>query len=110
MKVHLIKKQSVEDFVLRNAKSRVAFEAWLSIVKTADWKIQSDIIATFKSSDILGNGSNRVVFNVGGNHYRMICGYHFGETRVHLFVKWIGTHAAYSKLCSLGKQFEIDEY
>jgi mRNA interferase HigB len=40
----------------------------------------------------------------------MICGYHFGETRVHLFVKWIGTHAAYSKLCSLGKQFEIDEY
>jgi len=40
----------------------------------------------------------------------MICKYHFGETKVHLFVKWIGTHANYTKLCNDGKQYEIDEY
>ena len=29
---------------------------------------------------------------------------------VHLFVKWIGTHAQYTKLCNDGKQYETDLY
>jgi len=36
----------------------------------------------------------------------LICKYHFGNTRVYLFIKWIGTHAEYTKICSEGKQFE----
>jgi mRNA interferase HigB len=70
----------------------------------------NEIVATFNSADILGKGSDRVVFNIGGNNYRLICKYHFGKTRIHLFVKWIGTHAEYSKLCNEGKQYEIDVY
>lgn len=110
MRVHLIKKQSIEDYVLKNSRSRASFEIWLSIIKRVDWKEPNEIILTFNSADILGKGSNRVVFNIGGNNYRMICKYHFGETKVHLFVKWIGTHANYTKLCNDGKQYEIDEY
>lgn len=110
MRVHLIKKQSIEDFVLSNARSRRSFETWLSVIKRVDWKEPNEIISTFNNADILGKGSNRVVFNIGGNNYRMICKYHFGSTKVHLFVKWIGTHAAYTKLCNEGKQYEIDIY
>ena len=110
MKVHLIKKQSIEDFVLKNAKSKAPFEAWMSIIKRVDRSDPSEIISTFKSADILGNGSSRVVFNIGGNNYRMICKYHFGNMRVHLFIKWIGTHAAYTRLCNLGKQYGVDDY
>ncbi|WP_394367549.1 type II toxin-antitoxin system HigB family toxin [Mangrovibacterium lignilyticum] len=33
-------------------------------------------------------GSNRVVFNIGGNKYRVICQYYFGRQKVHLFIKW----------------------
>ncbi len=108
MRVHLIKKQSIEDYVQKNARSRASFEIWLSIIKRVDWKEPNEIILTFNSSDILGKGSDRVVFNIGGNNYRMICKYHFGETKVHLFVKWIGTHAEYTKLCNDGKQYEIN--
>jgi mRNA interferase HigB len=79
MKVHLIKKQSIEDFVLRNAKSRASFEVWLSIIKRVDWNEPSEIVATFNSADILGRGTNRVVFNIGGNNFRLICKYHFGN-------------------------------
>jgi mRNA interferase HigB len=99
MKIHLIKKQSIEDFIQKNARSRVSFEIWMSVLKRADWDEPNDIIATFNSADILGKGSARVVFNVGGNNYRLICKYHFGEDQIHLFVKWIGTHAEYSQLC-----------
>ncbi len=110
MKLHLIKKQTIENYVLENARSRTSFEIWFSILKRANWNEPNDIISTFNSADILGKGSERVVFNVGGNNYRMICKYHFGNTRVHLFVKWIGTHAEYTKVCSDGKQYEINTY
>ena len=108
MKVHLIKKQSIEAYVMRNAQSKPAFAIWLSIIKHAEWNEPKDIIATFNHADILGSGSERVVFNIGGNKYRMICTYHFGSARVHLFVKWIGTHAEYTKLCNEGKQYIED--
>lgn len=110
MKVHLIKKQSIEDYVSKNARSRSSFEIWFSIIRRADWVAPEDIISTFNSADILGKGSERVVFNVGGNSYRMICKYHFGRMRVHLFVMWIGTHAEYTRLCSSGKQYEISAF
>ncbi|MFO8021105.1 MAG: type II toxin-antitoxin system HigB family toxin [Perlabentimonas sp.] len=87
MKVHLIKKQSIENYAQKNARSRASIDIWLSIIKRADWNEPNEIIATFNSADILGKGSDRVVFNIGGNNYRLICKYHFGETRVHLFVK-----------------------
>jgi mRNA interferase HigB len=110
MTVHLIKKQSIEDYVLKNARSKASFEIWLAIIKRADWKEPNEIITTFNSADILGKGSDRVVFNIGGNNYRLICKYHFGNTRIHLFVKWIGAHAEYSKLCNDGRQYEANEY
>lgn len=110
MKVHLIKKQSIEDYVLDNARSRTSFETWLSILKRADWNEPKDIVSTFNSADILGKGSNRVVFNIGGNNYRLICKYRFGQGRIHLFVKWIGTHADYTKICKDGKQYDISNY
>ena len=110
MKVHLIKKQSIEDYILQNARSRATFEIWLSILKWADWKEPNEILSTFNSADILGKGSDRVVFNIGGNNYRLICKYHFGILKVHLFVMWIGTHAEYTKLCNEGKQYNICAY
>lgn len=76
-------------------------------IKRVDWKEPNEIISTYNNADILGKGTDRVVFNIGGNNYRMICKYHFGESKVHLFVKWIGTHAEYSKLCYDGKQYGI---
>ncbi len=110
MKVHLIKIRSIEDYILKNARSKVSFEIWLSIIKRADWNEPNDIISTFNSADILGKGSDRVVFNIGGNHYRLICKYYFGKMNVHLFVKWIGTHAEYNKLCKEGQQYDINMF
>lgn len=110
MQVHLIKKKSIKDYTSINTNSINSFNIWLSILKYADWNNPLDIISTFKTADILGNGTNRVVFNIGGNNYRLICSYNFGNSKVHLFVKWIGTHSQYSKLCSKGNQFEIDNY
>ena len=93
-----------------NARSKPSFKEWLSALKTADWKKADDIQSTYSSSDLLGRGSNRVVFDIGGNKYRMICKYAFGEKMVHVFICWMGTHAEYDKLNKENKQYIICKY
>jgi mRNA interferase HigB len=110
MKVHLIRKETIESFVESNARSKSSFAVWLTAIKYADWKAPSDIKQTFGSADLIGGGSNRVVFDVGGNNYRMICKYAFGEKQVHLFICWIGTHAEYDELCDHNEQYTITNY
>ena len=110
MRVHLIKKQAIENYIICHATGKNSFENWFSVIKYADWIKPDDIKKSFRSSDILGNGSSRVVFDIGGNNYRMICKYHFGRSMVHLFVCWIGTHADYTELCKHGDQFTTNVY
>ena len=110
MKVHLIKKETIHHYALYNSRSRPSFEEMLTKLKLADWEYPSDIKATFSAADLLGKGSNRVVLNIGGNTYRMICKYAFGDARIHLFICWIGTHAEYTKLCDKQMQYTISNY
>ena len=108
MKVHLIKKQTIEEFVARNARSKSSFTIWLTGVKYADWNQPNDIQKTFGSADLLGQNSNRVIFNIGGNNYRMICKYSFGIKLAHLFICWIGTHTEYNELCNQNLQYTVN--
>ena len=96
MQVHLIKKQTIEDYVKENASARLPFGDWLSKVKFADWNTAADIKKTFGAADLLAKGSERVVFDIGGNNYRMISKYAFGEKQAHLFVCLLDWHT-----CSL---------
>jgi mRNA interferase HigB len=107
MKVHLIKASSIEDYVIANVASRVPLNAWLTAINTADWANTMDMRQSFPSCDFLGGGSKRVIFHIGGNNYRLICSYMFGVRKVHLYVKWIGSHAEYTRLCNDNKQYTI---
>src|SRR5689334_2364423 len=110
MKVHLIRRETIESYAAANARSKPSFAVWLTAVKNADWKKADDIKQTFGAADLLGNGCNRVVFNIGGNKFRMICKYAFGDKQVHLFVCWIGTHADYTELCDKEEQYTVAKY
>ena len=68
--------------------------AWVSVVKAADWSRPIDLKEVFRSADILPN--DRVVFNIGGNKYRLVVAVHYRSKRV--FVRFIGTHAEYDRI------------
>jgi mRNA interferase HigB len=72
MTIHLIRKDTIELYSIQNAQSRDAFEEWMSKLKNADWETSSDMKSTFPSVGLLGNGSSRAVFDIGGNKYRLI--------------------------------------
>lgn len=113
MRVHLIKEETIHEYIREQSISQRAFDNWLNRLRIADWEIPQDIINTFGTrGDIIGR--RRVIFDVGGNNYRMICSYHFGRRNVHLYINWIGTHAEYDKLCrrneAEGNQYTISKY
>jgi mRNA interferase HigB len=110
MRVHLIRRETIEDYATEHASGRSGFEWWLDTLKQADWEIPEDIKATFSSADLLGAGTNRVVFDIGGNKHRLICKYRFGRKNVHLYVCWMGTHAQYDELCKKEQQYSIHIY
>jgi len=110
MKVHLIRKETIEMYARQNAQSRTSLEEWLTRVRNADWEKPADMQASFRSTDLLGKSSARVVFDIGGNNYRMICKYAFGDKQIHLFVCWIGTHSEYNELCKKDEQYTVSIY
>jgi len=63
-------------------------------VRAANWSKPTDIKEVFRSADILPN--DRVVFNIGGNKYRLVVSVHYRGKRV--FVRFIGIHAEYDKI------------
>ena len=60
----------------------------------AAWKTPQDIKNQYASASFVGK--NRVVFNIKGNHYRLIVAvaYRFGA----LYIKFVGTHAEYDQI------------
>lgn len=110
MRVRLIKRQTIVDYVKTNTQAKEGFDIWMIKLKYANWGKLNDIKNTFNSADLLGNGTNRVIFNIGGNKYRVICSCLVGRSLFHLFVNWIGTHAEYDKLCDKNNQYTIDKY
>jgi len=68
--------------------------AWFAEASKARWKGPQDILDGYPGADILP--SNRVVFNVKGNHYRLIVKIHYNTGVV--YIRFIGTHAEYAKI------------
>jgi len=68
--------------------------AWVHIVKSAEWSNPTDVKKMFRSADIVAN--DRVIFDIGGNKYRLVASVHYRGKRV--YVRFIGTHAEYDRV------------
>ncbi len=81
-----------------------AFEDFRRRLKFADkCSNPQDLVQSFQNSDLLTCPKvkqSRIVFNIGNNKYRMICGYIFRISTTMLFVKFVGTHTEYDKVDS----------
>ena len=118
MKVKLYRDDTIEDYAAAHANAGILFANWLTVIRKARWDEPSDITKRLKGN-LLGNGSERVVFDIGGNgknSFRIICKYIFnckhnkhGELRVNLYVNWIGTHEEYNHL-SENDKLTVENY
>jgi len=68
--------------------------AWFAEVSKSEWKTMIDIKRQYVTASVVDN--ERVVFNVGGNKYRLVVKLWFPGQVV--WIKFIGTHASYDRI------------
>ena len=82
----------MDDFARRHARARTSLGAWKKVVEAASWKSLVELRATFPSADLVDKD---VVFNIGGNNYRLWEAVDF-KTKI-VLVTSIQTRAEYSR-------------
>ena len=76
------------------AAVKSARDAWYYEVESAKWSGPADVKRTYANASIID--SERVVFNIKGNSYRLIAAVDYPR-RV-LFIKWLGSHVEYDRI------------
>lgn len=75
----------------RHRDAKEPLQAWYRQVKQADWATPAAVKKEIGTASILRDG--RVVFNVGGNKYRVAVWINYPYRIV--YVRFVGTHADY---------------
>jgi mRNA interferase HigB len=84
----------IENFCKEHSGVVDALSKWVDFVSKAKWTNHNDLKADYPSADYVGN--KRYVFNIKGNHYRMIIVAVFIAEIIE--IRFIGTHAEYDKI------------
>lgn len=77
-----------------NEKGKAHLIEWYHFCLEQDWKTPQDIKNTLSHASFVKN--NRVVFNVNGNHYRVVCSV-FYPAQI-MYIKFVGTHSEYDQI------------
>jgi mRNA interferase HigB len=73
---------------------KASLESWYHEVRKAHWKTSADVKKSYVTASLVS--SDRIVFNIKGNDYRLIATVDF--LRQWVFIKWIGSHHDYDKI------------
>ena len=93
MGMHIITRRRLREFARRHPQSGVPLSAWYRIVSRSTFSSIAHLRQTFPHADPV---SKYIVFNIGGNDFRLITAIHFYRRKV--YVRAILTHAEYSKI------------
>lgn len=90
--MRIIARKTLHDFWEGgHADAEQPLRAWFAEVSRASWQTTADIKLRYPHASIVD--AERVVFNIGGNKYRLVAKIWFAGQAV--YVKFVGTHRAY---------------
>lgn len=93
--MQIIAKRTLRQFWDRHPPAEAPLRNWFAFVEKARWQGPADVKAMFGTTvDFVGD--NRLIFDIGGNKYRLVVhvAYPFGR----VLIKFIGTHAEYDRI------------
>jgi len=89
--MRIIAKRALRTFWESEPRAEQPLKSWYAIAAKADWSSPKDVKTAYRNASIVGN--DRVVFNIGGNRYRLVVRFDYAG-RIG-FVRFVGTHAEY---------------
>lgn len=92
--MRVIAKRTLREFWEKHTDCEEQLKAWYRETERATWENINVLKLVYPSASILK--ANRIVYNIKGNHYRLIVKFNF-EYQI-CWIRFIGTHAEYDKI------------
>ncbi|WP_191559087.1 MULTISPECIES: type II toxin-antitoxin system HigB family toxin [Brevundimonas] len=92
--MNVVARKTLQAFWARHPSAKGPLTSWYDHAKAADWRSPQDVRNDFRSADFVSD--NRVVFDIGGNKYRVVV--RISYTFKQVLVKFVGTHAEYDRI------------
>ena len=90
--MHIISRKALRIFWEKYPDSETALARWFKIVERSNYESFDELRETFPSADKVGKW---IIFNIGGNKYRLITVIHFQVGKV--YVRHVLNHQEYEK-------------
>ena len=93
--MQIIAKRTLRIFWERHQHAEAPLKAWFAFVQSADWSTPHDVKNDFGTTvDFIGD--NRIIFDIGGNKYRL--NIHVAYRFKRVLIKFVGTHEEYNRI------------
>ena len=93
--MQIIAKRVLRKFWEAHNQAEAPLKAWYALVDKADWSGPQDVKDGFGTTvDFVSD--NRIIFDIGGNKYRLIVHVAYRFKRV--LIKFVGTHEEYNRI------------
>jgi len=94
--MRVISRRALVEFWMRPdcRDAEQSLRAWFTEAEDGAWLTRADVKAKYASASVLKGG--RVVFNIGGNKYRLVVKINYAAKVV--FVRFVGTHTEYDRI------------
>jgi mRNA interferase HigB len=92
--MRIIAKKTLREFWERHRNAEEPLLAWYREALKEDWDTPARVKAKYRNASIVGD--NRVVFNIKGNHYRLVVKINYPARIV--YVRFVGTHVEYDAI------------
>jgi mRNA interferase HigB len=95
--MRIIKDSRLRQYAKQYSRASVSLKKWSIVTRRATWESFEDVKNTFRSADqiMLSSGHRVVVFNIGGNAFRLITAVHYNRGIV--YIRKFLTYSQYSK-------------
>ncbi len=92
--MRIISTKTLKSYLEEYPQAREQLIAWAEFIEKSNWNSPQELKIDFANASILSN--KRVVFNIKGNHFRLIVDIEYRLKIV--FVVWFGSHQEYDKI------------
>jgi mRNA interferase HigB len=92
VRMHVISEKKLREFWAEYPDAETPLRAWIKIAEESQWEKFADIRQTYAHADQVGKF---IVFNIGGNKFRLVVVIHFNRGRV--YVRHVLTHKDYDQ-------------
>ena len=90
--MHVISRKPLRIFWEKYPDSKNALARWFKIMTHTEFENFQALRTTFPSADKAGD---LIIFNIGGNKYRLIASIHFNRSKV--YIRNVLTHSEYTR-------------